>query len=122
MVLTVKDAVLLPAGTVTVVGRVAALLLEVRPTIVPPLPALPVSVTRPVELDPPMTVVGLRVTLERVDGVIVSEAVVEFAPSVAVRVAVVGAFTGDVVIVKLAVEAPLATVTDAGTTALVFPD
>ena len=122
MVPTVKDAVLLPAGTVTVVGRVAALLLEVRPTIVPPLPALPVSVTRPVELDPPMTVVGLRVTLERVDGVIVSEAVVEFAPSVAVRVAVVGAFTGDVVIVKLAVEAPLATVTDAGTTALVFPD
>ena len=57
-----NDAVLLPAGTVTVGGTVAAavLLLE-TPTAVPPEGAGPVSVTVPVALAPALTVPGFTV-------------------------------------------------------------
>ena len=59
-VVTVNVAEVLPAGTVTLAGTVAAavLLLE-SVTTAPPVGAAPFSVTVPVELFPPTTVVGL---------------------------------------------------------------
>jgi len=62
-VLTVKFALVFPAGTVMLDGTVATdvLLLE-SVTIAPPEGAAAVRVTVPVELFPPLTVVGLRVS------------------------------------------------------------
>ena len=78
LVLTVKVALLAPAATVTVAGTVAedVLLLE-RETTAPPVGAGPLSVTVPVEGDPPVTLVGFSVSEERVraGGSTVSEAV-----------------------------------------------
>ncbi len=78
LVLTVNVALLAPAATVTVAGTVAVdvLLLE-RETTAPPLGAGPLSVTVPVEGDPPITLIGLSAIEESVaePGVTVSEAV-----------------------------------------------
>ena len=65
-----KVAVLAPAATRTLAGTVAAgmLLLE-RVTVAPaPVGAGPVSVTVPVDVLPPITVVGLRVRVDNVGG------------------------------------------------------
>jgi len=62
---TVKVALVAPAAMVTVPGTVALVLLEVNVTATPPEPAALGSDTVPVEEFPPVTVVGLRVRLER---------------------------------------------------------
>jgi hypothetical protein len=79
-VVTVKAAPVAPAGTVTLAGTVATaeLLLE-RETTAPPLGACALSVTLPVERDPPLTLVGFSLSEVRVGpgggcGVTVSEA------------------------------------------------
>jgi hypothetical protein len=66
LVLTVKVALVAPAGTVTLEGTVAAavLLLE-SATCAPPAGAGPLSVTVPVEEFPPATLVGFSVREER---------------------------------------------------------
>ena len=66
LVLTVKDAVVAPAATVTLEGTVAAavLLLE-SATCAPPVGAGPLSVTVPVEEFPPVTLVGFTEIEER---------------------------------------------------------
>src|SRR5258708_25757192 len=58
-VVTVNVRLLAPAGMVTLTGTVAAavLLLE-RETRAPPVGAGPLSLTLPVEGDPPLTLVG----------------------------------------------------------------
>src|SRR2546422_8606447 len=68
-VVTVKVALVAPAGTVTLDGTVATLvsLLE-RDTTASPLGAGTLSVTVPVEEFPPVTLDGLSVSDERVDG------------------------------------------------------
>src|SRR5438034_4408710 len=69
VVLTVKVALVLPAGTVTLAGTVAApVLLLDKLTTAPPLGAGPLSVTVPVEELPPVTLVGLRLSDESVGG------------------------------------------------------
>ena len=67
LVLTMNVALLAPAATVTLAGTVAVdvLLLE-RETVAPPAGAGPLSVTVPVEGDPPVTLVGFNVSEERV--------------------------------------------------------
>jgi len=66
LVLTVKDALVAPAATVTLEGTVAAvaLLLE-SVTCAPPMGAGPLSVTVPVEEFPPVTLVGFSESEER---------------------------------------------------------
>ena len=78
LVLTVNVALLAPAATVTVAGTVAVDVLPLeRETTAPPVGAGPLSVTVPVEGDPPVTLVGFSVSEERVraGGSTVSEAV-----------------------------------------------
>src|SRR5437899_11822693 len=82
LVLTVKVALVAPAGTVTLEGTVATpvLLLESR-TWAPPAGAGPLSVTVPVEdCTPPTTLVGLSVSEETMGGAAVSEAGLDAPP------------------------------------------
>ncbi|PYN91599.1 MAG: hypothetical protein DMD91_33985, partial [Candidatus Rokuibacteriota bacterium] len=67
VVLMEKVALSAPAVTVTLAGTLAtvALLLD-RPTMVPPLGAAAVNVTVPVDPAPPITLVGLTVTDDKV--------------------------------------------------------
>jgi len=77
-VLTVKVALALPAGMVTMDGTLAAPLLLESMTCAPPAGAGPLSVTVPVEnCTPPTTLVGFSVSEATVmgGGVTVSEAV-----------------------------------------------
>ena len=66
LVLTVKDALVAPAATVTLEGTVAtAVLLLESATCAPPVGAGPLSVTVPVEEFPPVTLAGFRESEER---------------------------------------------------------
>ena len=80
-VVTVNVRLVAPAGMVTLAGTVAAVvsLLE-RETMAPAVGAGPLSVTLPMEGDPPLTLVGFSVSEVRVGpdggcGVTMSEAV-----------------------------------------------
>lgn len=87
-------------------------------------PAALVKATVPVivTLDPPTTVDDDKVTLDKVAAVIVSVAVVDTEPSVAVIVRLVFAETALVATANVAVFAPAATVTETGSVAFVLLD
>ena len=115
-VVMVKVADVLPAGTVTEAGTVAAVvLLLCRETLTPPVGAAPVSVTVPVEALPPVTLVGLTVTDVRLTG---AGATVKVAvcvePNTPVIVTPVFVLTALVEIVNVALVFPLGTRTFAG--------
>jgi hypothetical protein len=75
LVVTVKVAVVAPAGTATLPGTVAAPLLLKSETKAPPLGAGPFSTTVPVgEEVPPVTLVGVSVSEAGTGGTTVSEA------------------------------------------------
>ena len=84
LVLIVKFALLLPAGTVTLEETLAAPLLLESITCAPPAGAGPLSVTAPVDdCVPPVTLVGFNVSEETVGrggGITVSEADVLVPP------------------------------------------
>ncbi len=122
---TLNVALLLPARTVTPGGTVAAavLLLE-RLTSAPPAGAAALKVTLPVEDAGPTTLVGLSAKVESVTaagggggGVTVSGTVRVTPPKDAKMVAELAAATGEVDTVKVALVAPAAIVTLAGTLA-----
>ena len=88
-----------PAAIVTEAGTVAAAVtLDVRFTVVPPVGAGPLIVTEPVDPVPPVTAVGLRVTPLTVGASMVTLTVFDWPPgSVPVTVTTVLAATGVVV-------------------------
>ena len=57
-----------PVATVTLVGRLALVLLEVKPIASPPVGAGPVRLTVPIDEVPPITDVGETVTLNKLGG------------------------------------------------------
>src|SRR3989442_15195676 len=83
LVLTVKVAVVPPAGTVTLDDTVATpgSVLESE-TSAPPLGASPLSVTVPVEELPPVTLAGLRLSEEGAGAGGVTESEAVWAPPV----------------------------------------
>jgi hypothetical protein len=121
-VLTLKLALVCPADTVTLDGTVATdVLLLDSVTVAPPEGAAPDSVTVPVELFRPLTLVGFSVREERVTlplaGLMVRDACCELLPSVALITAIVVLVTEVVVTVKFADVEPDGTVTLPGTLA-----
>lgn len=117
-VVTGNVAVVSPAATPTEAGTVAFELLLERATVTPPEGAGPVSVTVPVDADPPTTEVGFSDTLTgAIAGRIVRTAVLVTPFWVAEIVEFVAEVTDVVVTVKFAVALPAATVTLAGTVA-----
>jgi hypothetical protein len=89
VVLTVNVAEVLPAGIVTVAGTVAEESLLDSEITSPPAGAIDPIRTVPVLGLPPLTEVGLKVSETRVGGLMVSVAVCETLPSIAVSVAAV---------------------------------
>ena len=116
-VLTVKVALALPAGIVTVGGTVADLSLLESFTTIPPVPALPEIVTVPVAATPPNKVVGF--TLREVSaGAVIPSVVVTVTPfAVAEIVADLGPLTAVVLTTKVAEVFPAGIVAVAGTEA-----
>jgi len=106
---------------VTLAGTVATLVLLLdKLTTVPPDGAGPLSLTVPCESSPPLTLVGLSVSEERVTapaGVTLSDACRETPPAVPVITAVVVAVTVCVVTLNVLLVAPAGTVTLLGTVA-----
>lgn len=100
---TVNVALVFPAGTVTLAGTIATLLLLDMVTTAPPAGAGPLSVTVPCPLSPPRMVVGLTVIEARLS--VGAEEIVRVACRVAplaeaVMVAVALAVTRCVLIAK----------------------
>ncbi len=117
-----KVALTAPAVTVTFAGTLATVVLLLdSATMAPPLGAAAVNVTVPVLPPPPTTLVGLTVTDDKVGaagtGLTVSTAVRVTPPKVPEIDNAVVAVTLVVVIEKVALVAPAAMVTLAGTVA-----
>ena len=118
VVVIVNVALVAPAATVTLAGTVAAaVLLLVSVTAAPPAGAAPFKVTVPVEEVPPVTLVGLSVMLEGVGALTVRFTDFVVPLSTAEMLDAVSAATGAVVTGNVALVAPAATVTLAGTVA-----
>lgn len=117
MVTTLKVALVAPAETVTLGGTVAAGLLLESATCAPPAGAGPLSVTVPVAGTPPVTLAGLTLSAEAAGGSTVSVTLCEPPPLEAVMLALVDAATALVATLNVALVAPAATVTLAGTVA-----
>src|SRR5437868_4806944 len=117
LVVTAKLALVAPAATVTEAGTVAALrLLLASVTTAPPAGAALPSVTLPV-LPTPSVHAALLIAARAAGGFTVSVAILAAPLYVAVMVTSVAAVTAFVVTAKLALVAPAATVTEAGTVA-----
>jgi hypothetical protein len=117
----VKVALVTPAATVTLAGTVAAAVLLDSVTANPPAGAADVNVTVPWADVPPVTLVGLTETADSEagggGGVTVSVAVFVAPPYAPVIVTGVDAPTALVVTLNVALVAPAATMTLAGTVA-----
>src|SRR5207244_2106134 len=121
LVLTVNVALLAPAAIVTLADTLAAPLLLESSTCAPPVSAGPLSVTVPVEGDPPVTLVGFSVSDERGGrgGAWRGREAVLVTPAYdAEMVTGVDVVTALVLTVNVALLAPPATVTLAGTVAV----
>lgn len=108
---------LCPAAIVTELGKVKCALLELKSTTAPDGPAGPVSFTVTFTADPPVTELALRIIRSSPVGRTVKLVAFEVLPNVAASVTTVEALTPPLVTAKLALEAPEATKTEAGTLA-----
>ncbi len=115
-VVIVKVALALPLVTVTLAGTVAAdVLLLASDTTAPPVGAGPFSVTVPLEVFPPTMAEGLRESDESEDGFTVRLEVLVTPAYTAETFTAVELETDTVVTGNVALAAPLANVTFAGT-------
>lgn len=114
-VVTVKIAEVAPAATVTLAGVVADALSSDSVTVAPPTGAGLDSVTVPVELEPPVTVVGFILTAVTPGGFTARFADWVTPLKDAEIVTGVAVATDEVVRLKFAVVFPAGTVTVAGT-------
>ena len=110
--LNVEEVV--PPYTVTVPGTVAYMEFELKLITIPPLGAVPLSVTLPVVLAPPITEAGLNVMVETVGGLTVITAG-RLTPRMPVILAVTTVETGIVLTVNVAEVINAGTVTEGGT-------
>src|SRR5919198_1522644 len=119
LVVMLNVALVAPAAIVTLAGTDAAGLLLESATWAPPVGAGPSSVTVPVPALglPPVTLAGLMPSEEITGGSTVSEALCVAPPDVPEIVTAVAVATAFVVTLKVALVAPAATVTLAGTAA-----
>jgi hypothetical protein len=120
VVVTVKLALVDPAGTDTLVGVDTDVELSESATVAPPLGAAPLKVTVPCDELPPVTVDGLTATAVSVTpggAVTINEVNAEPFPKVALRPTVVSAATMNVCTLKEARSDPAGTVIVAGMTA-----
>src|SRR3989441_4499599 len=121
LVVTVNVTLVAPTGTVTLAGTVAAVLSLDSVTCAPPAGAGPSSVTVPVELLPPITVVGLSASEERPAAGFTVRVAGRVTPLyTAEMVTGVDAATVLVVTVNVVLVAPAGTVTLVGTVAAVL--
>ena len=109
LVVTGKVAVVLVARTVTAAGTIAAAVLVLDS--VTTAPPLALSVTVPVDVPTPSTMIGARDSDANVGGFTVSVAVLVAPPPLAESVTVVDVVTGLVATVNVAVAPPGGTVT-----------
>ena len=116
-VVTVTDAFIAPAGIVTLAGTVASAMDELSATTTPPAGAGASMVIVAIDDFPPATDVGKRVTEMGAGPRTVSDVVTVTPLLVALSVAMAFVVMGVVVTVNVAVDAPAATVTLAGTVA-----
>jgi hypothetical protein len=107
-----------PAGTATLAGVETAELLSDIATTIPPSGAGAFNVTIPVEVLPPLTLLGLTDKVEIDTGLTVKVAVFVVAPRLAVMVTAVEAVIGVVLTTNVADVAPANTVTLTGTVAM----
>jgi len=115
-----KVAEVAPAATVIDPGKVADVEVEASVTTAPPVGAGRLSVTVPVDVFPPTTLVGFKLTPFSKDASTVSVAVFDELPSVPLIVAEMDVDTGTVVMGKVADVEPAFTVTDDGTVTLLL--
>ena len=120
IVFTENEATVCPAATVIDAGGVTAPLLLARLTVMPPTGATLLSVTCPVADAPPFTTEGVTLTDTSDGAVTVRDAVCEVPFNCPVMVAITCPLTGVVVMLKVALVLPAATVTVAGVTATTF--
>jgi len=118
VVVTVNVPEVEPAAITKEAGTVALVLLELSVTVTPPEGAGPFRLAVPVEEVPPVTVVGDTVIPVKAGGLIVKVADLAIEPWVPKIVTVVDLETPPVETVNVAVVAPPATVTVAGTMAM----
>lgn len=114
---TLKVAVLVPPATTTVAGTVALTLLLLKLTVTPTAGALVLRVSVATDGLPPRMLAGLRVSVEGMGALTVSEAVFVMLPETALIVTLVSVVTALVATENVAVELPAATLTLAGTVA-----
>ena len=116
LVAVVNVAVVAPAATMTLAGTVAAAFELVRVTTSPPVGAPLDRVTVPADEAPPTRLAGARATPVRLAGGLTVRVVVRLTPpKVAVSVTAVADATDVVVAENVALVAPAATLTLAGT-------
>jgi len=114
---TVNVAEVEPCATVTVPGTVAFELFDEREIVEPPDGAGPLNVTVPVVFEPPITEFGVTLTDANPEFEIVSVAVADLVPDVAVMMAVPLFAVSEVTIGKVTVVEAFGTITKAGTVA-----
>ena len=110
-----NEAEVAPAATTMLVGVLAEVELLERVTFVPAAGAGPFKATVPTQLAPPAKVLAFRVNRLKPGGLIANVAETELVFSVALIAELVLAATGFVETEKVAVVAPLCTVTEVGT-------